>query len=132
MEITIRNTTFKKYEDFWLSNIYFDGTESSFEIFQESLNEKLISQIIERVEGGFLINLKATAIPLLKNLSEIFWGHGNNNLFSFSGFMIDSNFNQCDFRMCFHCHGQNNFYDYANWFIDIKDFRIIGCWRSQL
>jgi len=133
MEKIINNQIFKKYENFWLSNINFDRTETTFEIFNDEIDEPLILSILSTLESRVL-KLKTSSIPLLKQLSQIFWEHDNNTEFLFSGFVIDTqiDFQQCDFRMCFHCSGLGNFSDYANWFINIKDLKIVGCWRQQL
>ena len=133
IEKNINNQVFKKHEEFWLSNLHFDGIDTTFEIFKNEINEPLISSILIRLEDR-LLDIKSSSILLLQSLSQFFWGHSNNLEFSFSGFVIDNqiDFQQCDFRMCFHCFGIENFSDYANWFVDIKDFKIVGCWRQQL
>jgi hypothetical protein len=133
MEKKIGSFVFKKYEDFWLSNILFNNNENTFEIYQENLNETAINKILLELNKR-VVKIDIDAISLLKMLSKVFWGHNRNNDFIFSGFIIDeATINLfADFRMCYHCSGVDNFSDYANWYIDIKDFRIIGCNRQQL
>ncbi len=132
-KINIGGIVFNKFEDFWLSNFQFNGSETSFEIYKETFNEDLIHKILNELNGE-LLGVNKEGIYLLSILSEIFWGHGRNNVFQFSGFVIDNETDQrfIDFRMCYHCIGEDNFSDFANWFIDIKDLKIVGCIRQQL
>ncbi len=124
---------FRKFDEFWLSDFEFNQNETSFEIYQETFNEELIHKILTELNGE-LLNVNKEGVYLLSILSEIFWGHDRNNVFQFSGFVIDNEISQrfIDFRMCYHCTGEDNFSDFANWFIDIKDFKIVGCIRQQL
>lgn len=132
-EINIGGIVFKKIEDFWFSNLLFNGNEASFEIYQESFNENLVKESLSELNGK-LLNINMIGLHLLIELSKVFWGHNNNAVFDFSGFVIDDTTDKrlIDFRMCYHCSGENNFSDLANWFIDVKDFRIVGCIRQQL
>jgi hypothetical protein len=132
-EKIINNYTFRKHDGFWLANLKFNHIESSIEIFKETLDEGLLNKIISELEGK-VVKLDKEGCHLLNVLSESFWGHDKNNIFVFSGFMIDSITENMfiDFRLCYHCGGEDNFSDYANWFIDVKDFRIVGCSRKQL
>jgi hypothetical protein len=124
---------FVKYEDFWFANIEFKTEESSFEIFSENLNDELILRILSELNNKIL-NLDKDGYKKLIDLSKSFWGHDRNNEFTFSGFIIDTTTENLiiDFRMCYHCKGDDNFSDFANWYVDIKDFNIVGCSRQQL
>ncbi len=132
-EKNIDKYIFRKYDEFWMANIEFKLIETTFEIFEETLNEDLVKRIISEIDNKIL-ELDINGNHLLKSLSETFWGHSKNNVFTFSGFVIDTiTQNLCiDFRLCYHCQGQDNFSDFANWYIDIKDFKIVGCSRQQI
>jgi hypothetical protein len=132
-EKIINNYTFKKYDGFWFSNLKFNNVESSIEIFKETLDEGLLNKIISELEYK-IVQLDKEGCHLLSDLSESFWGHDKNKTFVFSGFVIDKITENMyiDFRLCYHCQGEDNFSDYANWFIDVKDFKILGCSRQQL
>ena len=125
-EKQIGGVIFKKYEEFWLSTILFNKEESTFEIYNEILNEDIIEKIISNLENKILC-IHNDSESLLKVLSNVFWGHDRNNYFTFSGFVIDkTTINlSIDFRMSYHCSGEDNFSDYANWYIDIKDFKLL-------
>jgi hypothetical protein len=132
-EKTINGFLFKKYDEFWLSNLMFNQSESTFEIYAETLNESQLQKILSN------FNTKISQIDvecrfLLEALSEVFWGHNQNKIFDFSGFVIDTTTDKLmiDFRMCYHCSGKDGFSDFANWLIDVKDFKIVGCSRQQL
>ena len=42
MEKLINNTIFKYYEDFWLTEVNFNETQSTVEIYKDEINEKLL------------------------------------------------------------------------------------------
>lgn len=134
MEKTINNTIFRYYEDFWLSEVNFNGAQSTFEIYKDEINEKLLIKILAKIEANLLLDMEKKATEILKMLSIMFWGNDRNTEFKFAGFIIDEyvDYVHSDFRMCFHCFGQDNFSDFANWVVDIKDFKIVGCSRMQL
>ena len=115
-----------------MSDIYFNNSENTFEIHSESLNESLIEDILLNMSNQIEI-LDKDALPLLVHLSKVFWGNDHNSCFVFSGFLIDETTTRLDidFRMSYHNSG-DEFSDYANWYIDVKDFRIMGCFRQQL
>ena len=133
LEKKIGNILFRKYDEFWISDIEFNSIESSIEIYKETLNEVLLKKILSELNGKVL-ELDFDGQQILFSLSKAFWGHSQNNIFKFSGIVIDNTSENLfiDFRMCYHCSGEDNFSDYANWYIDIKDFKIVGCSRFQL
>lgn len=133
MEKKIKNFIFKKYDDFWQANIFFNSQQTTFEVYSEELNEEIILQIDTELDTKVLC-IDKNAKYLLGELSTFFWLHNRNKVFTFSGFVIDEITSKLflDFRMCYHCYGNDNFSDFANWYIDIKDFRIVGCSRQQL
>lgn len=133
MEREIEKIKFKKFEDFWMADLSFNKKETTFEIYDEVLNEGKIQKIILELENKVLI-LDKEGRCLLSKLSSIFWQHDKNSHFTFSGFVIDEMTKSTflDFRMCYHCYGEDQFSDYANWFVDVKDFRIVGCRRQEI
>jgi hypothetical protein len=133
MEKTVNNYIFKHYDNFWLSNLIFDTTETTFEIYTNEFNVALTEKILYELNNK-LPDIRVQAEILLKTLSPIFWGNNDYLYFEFTGFVINPEFelSNCDFLMCFHNYGKTNFSDYANWLVGIKDFKIIGCYRQQL
>lgn len=132
-EKIINEFLFKKYDEFWLSNLIFNQSETTFEIYSETLNESQLQKIVSNFNTKIL-QIDVECRVLLESLSEVYWRHNKNNLFDFSGFVIDSTTDKLmiDFRMCYHCSSKDGFSDFANWLIDVKDFMIVGCSRQQL
>jgi hypothetical protein len=128
MEKNIQNFIFKKYETLWMTDISFGEFNSTFEIYKESIDENLVNTILSSLTTR-VISLVKEAPRLLKYLADNFFGQQTQFTFKFSGIVIGLNHNEVvtDFRICFRAFDKENFSGMENWFVDVKNFRIIGC-----
>lgn len=128
--------TFKFYDGIWISTLQVNGKEIEFEIYKETFDELLVSDILGFIESDNFDKVKYQSVKLLTQLSLSFWGYNyQDSIFHLQGISIGMDVDEeiADFQCIYHMSSiQNDFEDFANWKVDIENYKVIGVRREQI